>query len=77
MKNSFLIVSLLLAVSGCKKIETAAKAAKDVRQAPVQYVDGMQQNVKKAEEARAMANQRIQQNTQDINQAMKEAGASQ
>lgn len=70
MKNLLVVLSSCLALGACKK---AATAAKEIQQAPVQYVDSLQKDVHKAEDARDKANAAIQQNAQSIDNALKEA----
>ena len=59
------------------EVQAVQKAVQDIRSgdtAPAGYVKDLQQDLKKAEDAAAKANQAIQQTSQDAAKALQDAG---
>lgn len=71
MRLGLIFVAAALAL-GCKKAEAVKEAADKARAgdtAPVHYVQGLQQDVKKADEAAAKANAAIQKTSEQVDAA--------
>lgn len=67
-----LVLALAALALGCKKAEAVKEAADKARAgdtAPVHYVQGLQQDVKKAEDAAAKANAAIQKTDAQVDAA--------
>lgn len=60
MRCLFVAAAFLAVLSGCKKAEKAAEAAKEVQQAPVKYVNDLQKDVRKAEAVKEKADANAQ-----------------
>jgi len=75
MKKLFVIAFIAAAVwFGLKKFQESkiAEHAKEIQQAPVGYVQSLQQDVAKARRAEETANKRIQQDVQEIQKGLAE-----
>lgn len=74
-----IICIALLLVAGCKKTELpkVKETINDMKTGdttPVQYVNSLQKDVEKAQDAAAKANAVIQKNDANMDNALKEAG---